>query len=56
MELALDRAILQPIKAHVDSFGAALFDCVIHDAGGATVVNLEGSRWLWMAHLVEDDL
>jgi hypothetical protein len=56
--LALDSAsavLVEPIKAHVDGFGVALFDSVINDAGSTTVVNLEGCRWLWMAHLVQDD-
>jgi hypothetical protein len=55
VELALDSAVLEPIKAHVDGFGAALFDSVINDAGGTTVVDLEGCRWLGMAHFVQDD-
>ena len=55
VELALDRTVLEPIKAHVDVFGAALFDGVIDDSGGTTVVNLEGCRWLRMAHFGQDD-
>eukprot|EP00978_Attheya_sp_CCMP212_P006281 scaffold14236_cov54-Attheya_sp.AAC.3 len=55
MELALCSAILEPIKAHVDGFGAALFDCVIDDAGCTTVVDLKGCRWLGMAHFFQDD-
>eukprot|EP00978_Attheya_sp_CCMP212_P030688 scaffold113843_cov57-Attheya_sp.AAC.1 len=48
-------AILEPIKAHVDGFGAALFDCVIDNASSTTVVNLKGCRWLGMAHFFQDD-
>jgi hypothetical protein len=31
-ELALEDAVFDPVKAHVDGFGAALFDSVIGNA------------------------
>eukprot|EP00978_Attheya_sp_CCMP212_P021678 scaffold63644_cov46-Attheya_sp.AAC.3 len=55
MELSLLRAIFEPVKAHVDGFGAALFDSVIDDSGSTTVVDLEGRRGLGMTHIFKDD-
>ena len=52
-ELALVYAVLDLVKAHVDSLGAALFDSVIGDAGGTGIVRLNGSCWLWMSHFCE---
>ena len=46
MELALAYAIANPVKSHVDSFEALLFDSVIGNAGGSTVVGLKGHRKL----------
>ena len=42
-ELALSDAVSDPVKAHVDGFGAALLDSVIDDAVGHFVVRLDGS-------------
>eukprot|EP00978_Attheya_sp_CCMP212_P005112 scaffold11298_cov50-Attheya_sp.AAC.3 len=55
MELAFCSSILEPVKAHVDGFGAALFDCVIDDASRTAGVDLKGCRWLGMAHFFQDD-
>eukprot|EP00978_Attheya_sp_CCMP212_P042946 scaffold271559_cov35-Attheya_sp.AAC.1 len=55
MELPLLFAILEPVEAHVDGFGAALFGSVIDDAGSTAVVDLEGCRGLGMAHIFKDD-
>lgn len=41
-KLTLADTISHPVKTHVDGFGAALFDCVVDDTGGAGVVNLDG--------------
>lgn len=50
VELALVDAIFYPVKSHVDGFGATLLDGVVDDAGGAGVVDLDGSGTLWMPH------
>ena len=39
-ELVLMDTVLQPIESHVNGFGAALFYCVITNAGGRVVVGL----------------
>ncbi len=49
-ELALGDAVSDPVEAHVDGFGAALFDGVVGNARGTGVVGLDGSGWLWMSH------
>ena len=53
-EMALADAIPHPIKAHIHGFGPSLFDGIIADAGGAGVVGLDGSGWLWVLHVFED--
>ena len=52
-ELALADAVADPVETHVDGLGAALFDGVVYDPGGAVVVYLKGSGGLRMAHVVE---
>ena len=52
-ELAFFDAVLKPIEAHVDSFGAALFDRLVEDAARHTVVGDHDSGWLGPAHLTE---
>jgi hypothetical protein len=52
-ELALGDAVSDPVEAHVDGFGAALFDGVVGNARGTGVVGLDGSGWLGMSHLGE---
>ena len=52
-ELALVDAVSDPVKAHVNGFGAALLHCVVGDPGGAGVICLDGSGLLRMAHAVE---
>jgi hypothetical protein len=54
VELALAFAIFEPVESHVNGLGTALFDGVVGDAGSTTVVNLNGSGWLWMAHFVQN--
>ena len=41
LELSLSGAVSQPVKSHVDCFGAALFDGVVEDSFGALVVSLK---------------
>ena len=43
-------AVFDPVETHVDGFGAALFDGVIGDASGASVVGLDWSGRLRVAH------
>ena len=52
-ELLLADTVADPIEAHVNGFGATLLDCVVDDAGGASIVGLDWGRWLRMAHVVE---
>jgi hypothetical protein len=51
--LALRDAVFDPVEAHVNSFGVALFDSVVGHAGGTGLVSLDWSGWLGMAHLGE---
>ncbi len=37
-ELALLNAVANPMKAHIDGFGASLLDEIVGDADGASVV------------------
>jgi hypothetical protein len=53
-ELALADSVADPVEAHIHGFGSSLFDCFVADSGGTGVVGLDGSGWLWMAHVVED--
>ena len=55
MKLALAFAIFQPVESHVNGLGTALFDGVVGDTGGTTVVDLNGSGWLGMAHFFKND-
>ena len=55
VELLLADSVTDPVKTHVDSFGAFLFDSVVGDAGGSAVVGLERGRWLGMAEFFEVD-
>jgi hypothetical protein len=50
-ELFLSGAVADPIKAHVDGFGALLLDGIVDDTFGAGVVGLNGSGWLWVAEI-----
>jgi hypothetical protein len=49
VELTLAHAIANPIETHVNSFGAFLFDRVVGDTGGGSVVSDDDRRWLRMA-------
>ena len=48
-ELVLVHRVADPVEAHVDCFGAALFDSVVDDAFGCFVVGLDGCRTLFVA-------
>ena len=52
-ELALLDAVLDPIEAHVEGFGALLVDSIVGDAVSCEVVGDDGSRGLWVAHILE---
>jgi hypothetical protein len=52
-ELAMGDAVSDPVEAHVDGFGAALFYSVVGNARCTGVVGLDWSGWLWMSHLSE---
>ena len=52
-KLTIFDAIFEPIKAHVNCFGALLFDCVIQNATGHTVVSCDDGGGLWPAHFMK---
>jgi hypothetical protein len=52
-EVFLCFAIQQPEVPHLHCTGTLAFDCVIDDANGSGVVDVNGWRWLWMAKLQE---
>jgi hypothetical protein len=51
--LALFDAVLEPIKAHVDGFGTALFDGAIEDPLSTFVVCANWCGGLWVAQVDE---
>ena len=53
MELTLAFAIAEPVKAHVHSLGAFLFDCIIDDPAGSVIVSLQGCGGLRMAQFFQ---
>jgi hypothetical protein len=54
MEVVLANAVANPIETHIHSAAAFLFDSVIGNATGASVVRLHRSGRLRMAHGDED--
>ena len=52
-ELSLLDPVSYPIKAHVNGFRTALLDCVVGDPSGASIVCLDRSGLLRMAHAVK---
>ena len=52
-ELALLGLVLNPIKLHVNGLGPFLFDGVVGESNGKCVVDLHGSRRLWMHLFLE---
>ena len=51
-KLALSNTVADPIEAHVDGFGAPLFDFVIDDAFGDGIVSLDGCGRLGPTHFI----
>jgi hypothetical protein len=51
-ELALSDTVTDPIEAHVDGFGASLFDFVIDDAFGHCIVSFDGCCRLGPTQLI----
>lgn len=49
-ELFLIYSIADPVESHINSFGALLFDCAIHDACGHRVISGDWGGGLWVAH------
>ena len=49
----LAHAVTNPIEAHVNGFGSALFDRVVDNTGGAGIVGLDRCGRLRMAHVME---
>jgi hypothetical protein len=52
-KMALGHSIPDPVKTHVNSFGTALFDCAISNAGSTGIIGLNGGRGLRVAKIVE---
>lgn len=55
-ELALIDMIANPLEAHVNGLGLALFDGIVGNAGGAEVVCLNMDGTLPVAHVVQGGL
>jgi hypothetical protein len=51
-ELSLANSIAEPVEAHVNAFGTALFYCIRRQADDKFIVAEERSGRLLMAHLV----
>ncbi len=54
-EVFLCCAIQQPEVSHLHCIGTFTFDCVIDNASGSGVVDVNGCRWLWMAEFKEGE-
>ena len=52
-KLALVDTVTDPVKTHVDSFGAALLDGVVGNPSGTGIVCLDRSGVLGVAHAFE---
>ncbi len=52
-EVFLCFAIQQPEVLHLHCMGTLAFDCVIDNANGSGVVDVNGCWWLWMAEFQE---
>lgn len=52
-EVAFSHTVFDPVKSHIHSFGTALRDGGVGDAGGASIVGLQGGGQLRMAHLCQ---
>ena len=53
-KFSLVNAVADPVEMHVDGLGAALFDCLVYDAGGAGVVGLNRGGRLRMAQIFKN--
>ncbi len=49
-ELAVGDAVFNPVETHVDGFGAALFDGIVGNSGGASIIGLDGGGRLRVTH------
>ena len=54
IELPLFDAVFDPVKTHIHCFGSSLFDGVVGNAGGASVVSLDGGGGLRMTRVGQD--
>jgi hypothetical protein len=52
-KVALCHSIPDPVKSHVNGFGAALFDGAISNACGTGIIGLNGGRRLRVAEIME---
>ena len=52
-EITLGDAVFDPVEAHVDGFGAALFDGIIGNTGGAGIICLDGRGGLRVTHIFQ---
>ena len=53
-KFAMLDSVANPIKVHVDCFGAALFNGGVDDTSGTSVVRLDGGGRLWVTEVVQD--
>jgi hypothetical protein len=52
-EVLLTYAVADPMIAHVDGFGFALFACAVANAGGALVVAYDFGVILWISEVFQ---
>jgi hypothetical protein len=45
-------SVFDPVKTHINGFGATLFDLVVGYSGSDGVVGLDRSCWLRVSHFV----
>ena len=45
-KLVLANMVSYPVETHVNGFGALLFDCVVYNAVGCSIVCLDRGGWL----------
>ena len=50
VELALADTVTDPVETHVHGLGPPLFNIIVADAGGAGIVDLDGSGRLGPSH------
>ena len=54
-KLSLSNAVADPIETHINGFGTFLFDNVIGNSVGSTVVGLDRCGWLGIPQFFEGD-